>query len=307
MEHVRSLRLKVVTTNRGLGGRAIACVCSGLVAAWLAGCLPAADVATAGGAATAATETLPAVATVSATPITRPATVRPATVRPTQAPTRAPSPTGTPAPLVVETPSPAPDAFSIGGINLADGTAPLTMRYPRTWDGGDEVVVEGIDLLVSDGDGSSLAYFSNIGAWLGDHKIFVYPDTASGRPVLSIHDGTYAGVVLEAEPLRQLIEGSFRNPYPLETIHENLALLAGLRIVLEQRGVVAEFEVVEAVRMDADTTLAYRERPGELSTLLAPLPRADDSFLILICSTRQPNEPEEIFPARFVLAVQLVR
>ena len=164
-----------------------------------------------------------------------------------------------------------------------------------------------IDLLVSDVEGRSIALFSAIGTWLGEHKVFVYPDTVSGRPVLSIHDGTYSGVPLEAEPLRQLIEGGFRSPYSLEAIAKNLARLEGQRFTLAQGDALAEFEVVDGVRMDAETTVAFRDRPGDISTLLAPLERPEDTFLILMCSTRQPDEPDEIFPARFVLALSLVR
>jgi len=216
-------------------------------------------------------------------------------------------PTATPAPLPAATPTATADPYTFGGVRLTDGDTPFTLRYPRSLDAPGQVVVEGIEILVSDADGANLKAFSNIGAWLGQHKIFVYPDTASGRPVLSIHDGTYAGVPLEAEPLRQLIEGSFRAPYSLEDIAENLRRLQGQRFELQQGEAVAVFEVIDGVRMDAETTLAFRERPGELSTLLQPFPRPEDTLLILICSTRQPDEPEEIFPARYVLALQLVR
>ncbi len=283
-----------------------AVLCVLLAVAILAGCAPAGgSAAVAGGPAGGAQGPVPTRTAMLEVEPSATATEVPPTAVATPSPT--PSPTATPGPIVVPTSSARENAFSIGGIDLASSTTQLTLRYPKALDSEEQVVVEGIDLLVSDSDGTNLAVFSNIGSWLGQHKIFVYPDTASGRPVLSVHDGTYAGVVLEAEPLRQLIEGSFRSPYAVDAIAENLKGLEGRRFVLEQDGAAAEFEVVEGVRMDADTTLAFRERPGELSTLLDPLPNPQDSFLILICSTRQPNEPDEIFPARFVLALQLAR
>jgi hypothetical protein len=250
------------------------------------------------------TEALP---TQSASPAAT-ATPRPsATPVPTR-PTATATSTGTatPAPIPTAIPATAGDAFTIGGIRLADGDTPLTLAYPASWE-GDRHTVADIDLLVSDAEGRSMAVFSAIGSWLGEHKVFVYPDTASGRPVLSIHDGTYSGVPLEAEPLRQLIEGGFHSPFAEDKIAENLDRLEGERFTLAQGDAVAEFEVVDGVRMDAETTVAYRDRPGDISTLLAPLERPEDSFLILMCSTRQPDEPDEIFPARFVLALSLVR
>lgn len=241
-------------------------------------------------------------------PLASSPTPRP-TLRPTFTPaTPRPSATHTPAPMPTAEPSPATvgDPFTIGGIRLANGDAPLTLTYPSSWD-GDRHTVADIDLLVSDPEGESLALFDAIGTWLGEHKIFVYPDTTSGRPVLSIHDGTYSGVPLEAEPLRLLIEGSFHNPYPADKIEERLIRLRGERFTLEQDGNVAEFEVVDGVRMDAATTVAFRDRPGDISTLVEPLERPEDTFLVLICSTRQADEPQEIFPARIVLALSLVR
>ncbi len=223
-----------------------------------------------------------------------------------------PAPTETQPPNPAGSPQPTPEAASpsnpylIGGIDLADSQSRLLLSYPRDLASGDLVTVPNIEILVSDQEGQNLAYFMDIGSWLGTHKVFVYPDTASGRPIVSVHDGYYAEVPLEGEALRYLIEGSVYSPYSLDVIHENLASLVGRRIYLEQDGTRAEFQITQGIRMDAATTEEFTYRPGDLSTLLGPLGDADSTFFILMCSTRQPDEPDRVFPARFVLAAELV-
>lgn len=270
----------------------------------------------------------PAAPTASASPISTAASASPTERAPNATPTAAPvaheAPTATPiapaspeplptaappptvAPRVDPTATEVADAFVIGGINLADAGTPITISYPRDLDGDGRVTVTGVDILVSDEAGTSLATFSNIGSWLGTHKVFVYPDTVSGRPIVSVHNGTYAGVPLEAEPLRRMLEGPVFSPHAAEIVQENLARLVGARFALEQGDAAAEFEVTQAIRMDAATTADFSTRAGELSTLLEPLEEPEHTFLWLMCSTRQPGEPDVIFPARFVLALKLV-
>jgi len=196
--------------------------------------------------------------------------------------------------------------YIIGGVDLTDSESQVLLSYPQNFEGSGLVTIPNIDILVSDEDGQNLAYFMDIAAWLGAHKVFVYPDTASGRPIVSVHDGHYAGVPLEGEPLRHLIEGPVYTPYASEVIQENLTRLVGLSVYLQQNATRAEFRITQAIRMDATTTEAFTYRAGELSTLLQPLDDPGNSFLILMCSTRQPDEPDRIFPARFVLALELV-
>jgi len=225
-----------------------------------------------------------------------------ATATPTKAGAAA---TATRAPTSGSPPTARADAFRIEGIHLADGKTPLTIRYPKDFEGQERVVITGVDILVSDSDGRSLAIFSDIGSWLGSHKVFVYPDTASGRPVMSVHNGMYAGVPLEAEPLRRLLEGPVFDAYPLDDVLANLERLIGMRFTIEQGAASADFAVSQAIRMDAETTAEFQHRAGELSTLFEPFDQPEHTFLWLMCSARQPDEPKEVFPARFVLALTL--
>jgi len=207
-------------------------------------------------------------------------------------------------------PTPAASASSstryvIGGINFADSTHPLDITYPLTLDGSQTYTLSDVDLLISDAEGANYTTFLNIGSWVGKNKVFVYVDVLIGSPILSVHDGYWAGTPLQAEPLRHAIEGTVADPYSLEVVQANLDDLVGETFSFEQSGVTANFVVSQAIRMDPDTTDDYLYRAGELSTLLEPIESPSQTILWLMCSTGQPGEPEETFPARFVLALTL--
>lgn len=283
-------------------------LCMGALALALAGC--AAGSASPGGNVGPAQTLEPNDPVLSVSP-TRPKpspTTTPAASRlATKSPTVLPQPGRTAVSTLGPLPSPTSannGGFVIGGINLADPTAPITISYPKTFDGEEQVVISDVSLLVSDEGGRSLAVFQDIGSWLGTHKVFVYPDTAAGVPVVSVHNGAYAGVPLEAEPLRSLIEGPLFSPFPLDKVEENLAKLVGATFVLEQGGISRRFEVVQAIRMDAVTTDEFLYRPGEISSLLEPVVEPGETFLWLMCSARQPGEPGDVFAGRFLLALQ---
>ena len=199
--------------------------------------------------------------------------------------------------------SPISSRYVIGGINFVDPTHPVDIIYPLTLDGDQTYTLSDVDLLVSDADGTNYATFLNIGSWVGKHKIFVYADVLIGSPILSVHDGYWAGTPLAAEALRHAIEGTVANPYTIDVIQVNLADLVGETFTFEQSGRIANFIVSQAVRMDPETTDDYLYRAGELSALLAPIEDPGQTILWLMCSTGQPGEPDETFPARFVLAL----
>ncbi|MHB0857142.1 MAG: hypothetical protein ACYC5M_06175 [Anaerolineae bacterium] len=278
--------------------------------------------------ASAATATLASGPVVTATPTvpaptnTPPPTVLPSpTASPTAEPTNTPRPTSTPTSTATPTVAPATatpttppsptarpgSAFEVGGIDFADMTRRLGIRYPSDLDRQNHHDLPGVDVLVSDGEGKSIALFYAIGQWGGVPKIFVYPDTLSGMPVLSIHDGTYRQQPMEAEPLRAMLEGNLYSTYPLETIQENLVRVRGAVFAFTQGDVRSEFVVKQAIRMDAITTESYRYRAGELSGLFDSIENPAESILILICSGRQPDEPNEHFPGRFVFLLEHTR
>lgn len=211
-------------------------------------------------------------------------------VAPTQTPTRFQAPA-----------TPRPSLFIIGGVNFSSASQPLTIRYPTDWDQSNWLTLDGVDILLSDATGANLHLFNDIGSWAPDHKIFVYADRLTGVPILSIHDGYWARRPLEAEPLRELIEGGVRSPFALSVIEANLERLRGHPLVFGQGGTEARFVVRNALRMDAETTNAYLYKPGQVSELFPEGEVTRDTLIVLICSTRQPDEPDETFPARFLI------
>ncbi len=258
---------------------------------------------------TAPTDTPQPTATVTASPspTSTPSPTATATHSPTPQPTLADTsaPTDS-APVSTATPfesppTPRPNLFYIGGINFAATSEPLTMIYPTDWARSDWLTLEGVDILISDATGANLRLFNDIGSWVPDHKIFVYADGLTGVPVLSIHDGYWSRRPLEAEPLRELIEGSVRSPYDLATIEANLERLQGHPVTFAQGGSQATFLVRDALRMDAETTNAYLYKPGRVSELFSEGQVTQETLIVLICSAGQPNEPDETFPARFLI------
>ncbi|MGC9361034.1 MAG: hypothetical protein ACP5G7_11800 [Anaerolineae bacterium] len=254
--------------------------------------------------------------TVTMTPSPSPTAMPSPTTTATRTPTLRPTLADTTAPTnsaLVNTatpfespPTPRSDSFYIDGINLAATSEPLTISYPTDWARSDWLTLEGVDILVSDATGANLRLFNDIGSWVPDHKIFVYADGLTGVPILSIHDGYWSRRPLEAEPLRELIEGSVRSPYDLATIKANLERLQGHPVTFGQGGSEATFLVRDALRMDAETTNAYLYKPGRVSELFPEGQVTQETLIVLICSARQPDEPDETFPARFLILLAYV-
>ncbi|MHB1295890.1 MAG: hypothetical protein ACYC4R_12950 [Anaerolineae bacterium] len=192
----------------------------------------------------------------------------------------------------------------VGGIDFADAETLLGIRYPTDLEWRNFYDLPGVQVLVSDAEGKSIALFYAIAQWGNVPKIFVYPDTLTGMPILSIHDGTYRQQPMEAEPLRVMLEGNLYSTYPLETIETNLERLTGAAFTFTQGNTRSEFVVKDAIRMDAETTEAFTHRAGELSSQFDTIGDPAKSILILICSGRQPDEPNEHFPGRFVLLLE---
>ncbi|MHB0856510.1 MAG: hypothetical protein ACYC5M_02950 [Anaerolineae bacterium] len=209
-------------------------------------------------------------------------------------------PTNTSAPTATAEPTPV-DRLTVGGINFVDQDRPLAITYPKDWEGRSVETLDELELLVSDNAGENLRAFSLISQWNGARKVFIYADLLIGSPVLAMHDGYYRNRPLEAEALRRLLEGRIGSPYSLPDIEENLVRIVGERFVFGQDGREATFAVAKAIRMDAQVTQEYSTKPGELSRLLGPIEDPENGILLLICSARQPGEPDEVFPARFLL------
>ncbi len=234
-----------------------------------------------------------------------------------------PPPVGTPLPKAEATPiaettpaatatvgeiqlSPAPaetptkNRYEIGGINFVDQEKPLGIAYPEDFEGERFVNFNNLQILVSDNSGSNYEEFtSQFG-----NRVFVYPDRPSGTFVLNLHDGWYLDSPLEAEPLRELIEGNLRNPHPQEVIEANLQRITGHPFFFSQNGQNSRFVVTQAKRMDAGATQEFLNKPGELSLILDPIENPENSFILMACSGRQPGEPNETFPGRFLFVLQ---
>jgi len=197
------------------------------------------------------------------------------------------------------------DRYLIGGINFADQENPLAIEYPQDFRQSQTVVFKDIKILVSDPAGSNYQVFEN---QPGD-KAFVYSDIPSGTFILNLHDGWLMrfGVAqdpLEAEPLRKLIEGDLRNAYPLETIEANLTKIIGFPFLVSQKNQSAQFVITQAKRLDATLTQEFGEIKSGVSLALEPIQNPENSFILMICSGRQPNEPNETFPGRYLFVLQ---
>ena len=219
--------------------------------------------------------------------------------------TNIPAPPTSPPLTTVPTRSSGAARFVIGGVDFSSVAQPLTMSYPTDWERANWLMLENVGILLSDVTGESLRVFDDIGSWRPGHRIFVYADTPTGVPILSIHDGYWSRQPLEAEPLRAMIEGAVGAPFALSSIQANLERLRGHPMLFGQAEREARFTVRNAVRMDANTTSAYLYRPAHLSELFPEGEVTGDTLMILICSTRQPDEPDEVFPARFLILLAL--
>ncbi len=199
---------------------------------------------------------------------------------------------------------PLSERYLIGGLNMSDGSAPLSIAYPADYDGDALTRFEGLTILPVDFDGTNYRRF------VTDYSqyVFVYGDALSGSFVLNVHDGTLrgSGRALEAEPLRQLIEGDLYAPYTLDVIEENLARLIGREWVLAQNGLEARFRLIRAARMNADDVAFYQNQAMMLSAFVGGIPEPRRSFLMFFCSGGQPDEPSGTFVGRYVLLLELV-
>jgi len=191
--------------------------------------------------------------------------------------------------------------YLCGGIDFS-GDAPICIAYPSNWQGAEMAVFTDLEILLRDTKGKNLQRFMRE---LGG-KVFVYPDVPSGSFVLSIHDAHLkaTGEPLEAEPLRELLEGDLHHPYPLPTIEANLKRLVGMPFIIEQGDHRSTFIVTQARRMGYDDVEQYRYRASQLSNFMEPMEAPNRSFLLLTCSGRQPNEPEMLFPGRYVFVLE---
>ncbi len=260
------------------------------------------------------TRTATATATATARP-TRTATPTPsatptATPTATATATRTATPAATPTVVRVaitvvprQTPLPPDVRYRIGGIDFADANAPLGIVYPASLEGDAQTRFDGLEILVANISGSRYRRF--VTEYGG--TVFVYPDTASGSFVLNVHDGVVirTGRVLEAEPLRQLIEGNLHTPYPLPEIEARLQRLLGREFVFTQAGVSARFRLVRARRMSAADVAQYQDKADRLSEYVAPFPDPRRALILFFCSGRQPGEPAETFAGRYVLVLEL--
>lgn len=236
----------------------------------------------------------------------------PSAPAPTLTPTAPATPEPTPsraepteAAIATATASPtSEDRLTVGGINLVDADSPLGLTYPRDWDGAALEVIDALQILVSDDAGENLRAFGLISQWNGVRKIFVYADILIGSPVVAMHDGYYRDQPLEAEAFRRLLEGRVGSPYPLAAIEKNLARVVGERFVFRQGEREAAFAVEKAIRMNAQVTQEYAAKPGELSALLGSISEPENAILLLICSTSQPGESDQVFPARFLVLLR---
>lgn len=217
-----------------------------------------------------------------------------------------PTPSPTPSPetqeLPTATPTPERKRFVIGEINFIDEENPIDIVYPKDFTGTEKVAFKNLDILIPDASGEKERIFhSQFGG-----NVFVYSDIPSGTIVLNLHDAHLrsTGQPLEAEPLRELIEGNLRNPYPEEQIETNLEKIIGFPFLISQKGQTSKFVITQAKRMNAEEVKEFENKPQELSLFLEPIKNPENSFLLLTCSGRQPDEPNEIFPGRFVFILQ---
>ncbi len=240
--------------------------------------------------------------TATATPSQTAMPTRTLTRTPTPVPATAVPPTATPRPAQAAAPTNA--RYRIGGIDFGNPRAPLSIAYPAALDGDAMTRFEDLEILVADLYGVQYRRFTT--EYGGN--VFVYLDAASGSFVLNVHDGvvTRTGRVLEAEPLRQLIEGNLRAARPLPEIEARLERLIGREFQFSQAAVTARFRLVRARRMGAADVAAYQNRANRLGEFVAPFPDPTRAFIMFFCSGRQPGEPNTAFPGRYVFVLELI-
>lgn len=255
----------------------------------------------------------------SLTPLPRNEKEAPPTATSTAAPAQAVATTPTPrptftavsAPTVAQkalaptlTPPPLPAdnvRYTRGGINFGDATQRISMAYPASLAGEGWTEFYDLQLLVS--EPTQRAFNQFISQFGG--SVFVYADVASGAFVLNVHSGRLKATrqALEAEPLRQMLEGDLYATQSREIIDANLAKLVGREFVFSQGKTRSRFVVSQAARMDHAERAPYDASPGEISLFLGGLQQPERSFMMILCSGRQPDEPQTPFPGYFVLGL----
>ena len=136
--------------------------------------------------------------------------------------------------------------YTRGGINFGDPNRHISMAYPASLDGEGWTEFYDLELLVSEPTQQAFTQFiSQFGG-----SVFVYADLASGSFVLNVHSGRLKATrqALEAEPLRQMLEGELYATESRETINANLAKLVGREFVFSQGEARSRF-VVSRARM----------------------------------------------------------
>ena len=228
------------------------------------------------------------------------------TITPTAMPTQVPVSAGGVRQLPPYTMGPTviPNArYLVGGLHLGDPAAPINLAYPASFDGPE--VARFDDLLILPVDHNGTNYQRFVTEYGG--KVFTYPDALSGSVVLSVHDGTLrgSGRILEAEPLRRLVEGDLYAPYSLDVIDANLARLMGREWVLAQNGVEARFRLIKAKRMSATDVAFFQDKAALISAFIGGIPDPGRSLIMFFCSGRQPGAPSGTFVGRYVLLLEL--
>jgi hypothetical protein len=178
------------------------------------------------------------------------------------------------------------------------------MAYPASLDDRSMTHYNSLSILVADSAGTQYQKFSTkFGG-----SVYVYSEMATGSFVLSAHSGVMAGSgrALEAEPLRQLIEGNIHAARPMAEIEARLERLIGREFTFSQGDATARFRLVRARRMGAATVAEYRHKAGRLSEFVAPVADPGRSFILFFCSGRQSGEPQQTYAGRYLLVLELI-
>lgn len=181
----------------------------------------------------------------------------------------------------------------LGGIEFTNMEKPLSITYPKDFDGSQTVKLENLQILVSDAEGQNFLQFIRLTQY-GKDQIFVNQDV-SGALIFTAHDGYIknTNTPLELEPFRRMIEGPVTKPVSEKQIAANLEKTIGMKFVFGQDGKEAKFKIVQAKRLDAKKREEFNQKLGNLSEFLEPINHPENSVLLLTCSARQPNEPPE--------------
>ncbi len=215
-------------------------------------------------------------------------------------------PTLKPKPLISPQQTPAltevqfRDRFIIGEIRFIDQEK-ITLTYPEDFERKEMITFDNVQILFADEDGKNTFYSQY------KKTALLYPDYPSETFVMSLHSAWYLpeNIPLEAEPLRVLIEGNLYHPHPQEIIEANLEKIIGHPFFISQDEQTSNFVITQAKRLDAQEANEFLNRSDEVSLNLDPIENPENSFILMTCSGRQPDEPNEIFPGRYLFVLQL--